>query len=106
MKVKCNSCDLDIYVADNPRKVGASFRENKIDNRRFAFASNCVGLDYHQLAFLCALLNIPGPPHSYDVHQTEIHKHLEDFIQQKLLQNRVCIDRSANHYPYFLQHHQ
>ena len=89
LKVLCSKCDLDIYVDEDPQRDSFSFREHKLDNRRFAFGADCVGLDFESLKLLCSLLDIPGPPDSYDyLHQSEIHEALKKQIQKKLKENR------------------
>ena len=89
LKVKCRSCSLDIFVDDEPHRSGYSFRERKLDNRRFAFGADTVGLDFEQLQFLCDILDIPGPPDSYDeVHQEQIHQLLKAEIEKKFEENR------------------
>ena len=89
LKVECTKCKLDIFVDDDPHKEGVYFREHTHDNRRFAFAASCVGMDFNELSLLCSILNIPGPPDSFDsVHRDAIHKLMEEQITEKLNENR------------------
>lgn len=89
LNVKCSSCDVDYFVDEEPLKKEVSFREHKLDNRRMAFAADCVGLDFNDLELLCSILNIPGPPDSYDnLHQEEIEKVLIMKINERFEKNR------------------
>ena len=60
-----------------------------MDNRKVAFASTVVGLDCNALKLFCTLLDIPGPPDSYDlVHQNKIHEILRKKIEEHFEKNR------------------
>ena len=89
LRVKCDKCKLDLSVDENPNKNDVCFREHKLDNRRMAFAADCVGLDYNDLQLMCSILDIPGPPDSYDhLHQEEICSILTDKINERFELNR------------------
>ena len=89
IKVYCRACDLDIYVDEIPDREHFSCREYSLENRRFAFGADCAGLDFEQLKLLCSILDIPGPPDSYDeVHQEEIYQTLLKEIEKRFKENR------------------
>ena len=50
LQVKCSVCNLKIHVDENPDCADNCFREHKLDNRRMAFAADCVGLNFEQLS--------------------------------------------------------
>ena len=78
-KVKCNICQLDVYVGVDLLKPGVSCREKTKENCRFSFAGCCVVLDF----------NIQGPPDSFDeVHRDVIHQSCSKRIDKKLEQHR------------------
>ena len=77
LNVVCSKFDLDVYVNDDPHREDSCFREHK----RVAFASDLVGLDFSDLELFCSVLDIPGPPDSYDIlHQEEIAAELRKRI--------------------------
>ena len=102
LKVICRDCNLDTYVDSNPERKATTFRESVTTNRKFAFAADCAGMDFEQLKTFCAILNIPGPPDSYDsVHQEVIYNNVMGHLNQILEQNRAhslqnCQRKSAD----------
>ena len=89
LKVKCSVCNLDEYVDRREDRSATSFREGTVTNRSFAFVADCVGVDFHQLKMLCGILNLPGPPDSYDsVHQEVIYQGLLKQVDSQLEANR------------------
>ena len=61
----------------------------KTINRSFAFASDVAGFDFEQLKLLCSILDLSGPPDSYDTtHQGVIHSTLLQHSQTRLVANR------------------
>ena len=91
LNIVCNLCDLNIYLEDDPHKPPKNLtsREHVKDNNRFAFAADVIGIDQAQLKLFCSVLDIPGPPDSYDyVHQKKIEATLNEQMQKKLEENR------------------
>ena len=74
---------------EEPHRSNICFREHKLDNHRFAFGADNVGLDFEQLQLLCDVLDIPGPRSSHDeLHQEEIHRQLTVEIEKRFEANR------------------
>ena len=78
LKVKCQDCKLVVRVNQaNSSKV--TLREHNQENRRFALAADCTGLDKSDLEFICEILDIGSPPDSfYTLHQEDIKKAVVD----------------------------
>ena len=90
LKVICSNCNLNTYVDENPERKATSFRESVTTNRKYAFAADCAGMDFEQLKTFCAIINIPGPPDSYDsVHQEVIYKTVMTNLNNILKENRA-----------------
>ena len=80
IKVSCSYFKLDSYMNQGE---GTSYREKIVtsNNCSFAFGSDVAGLDFDQLRLLCSILDIPGPPDSFDtLHQRVIHQTLMEHI--------------------------
>ena len=86
LEVVCGKCGLSVYVDKDPHEKYFNFREHKLNNRRAVFASNLVGLDFHDLKFICSILDIPGPDDS--LHQKEICTILTELIEERFESNR------------------
>ena len=88
LRVICSKCSLDIYV-DDPTRTNTTFWEGLQPNTTVTFASDVAGIDFEQLKLFCSILNIPGPPDSYDsLHQTQIHERLKQYVDRLLEANR------------------
>ena len=64
---------------------GTSFRQEPVTSTDGTFASDVAGLDFEQLKLFCSILDIPGPPESYDtVNQRVIHSTLLKHTENRL----------------------
>ena len=73
----------------NKQHHKSCYREREIKEVNTAFASDVASLDFHQLKLFGGILDIPGPPDSYDsMHQDLIHRNLLKLIQIRLAENR------------------
>ena len=104
IKVSCKRCQLESYLQSGgveAEKIKPCYREEPVTsiNRSFAFASDVAGLDFEQLKLFCSILDIPGPPDSYDtVHQGVIHSTLLKQIKTRLAANRKhSFDNALQH---------
>ena len=57
------------------------------------FAGDLIGIGKADMCFLCAVLNIPRPPDSWDsVHEAEVCHELKQLITEKLTVNREYVN--------------
>ena len=63
LKVYCPTYKMTSYVNQDE---GTSFRQEPVTSTDGTFASDVAGLDFEQLKLFCSILDIPGPPDSYN----------------------------------------
>ena len=87
IKVSCKRCQLESYLQSGgveTEEIKPSYREEHVTSINWCFASHVAGLDFKWLKVFCSILNIPGPPDSYDtLYQVVIHSTLLKQIENR-----------------------